>query len=114
MRFSLCRSSSLRVVVALTALSATLVSVAFARPRPGTKASPFRLFSSAVEFIGTNRVQCNVFASGQLCYAGSSTAGSGFWPKGTADQYNFAGGIQIAGQVDNSLPKSSNAFSGDT
>ncbi len=114
MRFSLCRSSSLRVVVALTALSATLVSVAFARPRPGTKPGPFRLFSSAVEFIGTNRVQCNVFASGQLCYAGSSTAGSGFWPKGTADQYNFAGGIQIAGEVDNALPKSSNAFSGDT
>jgi hypothetical protein len=114
MRFSLCRSSSLRVVATLTVLSAAMVSVAFARPRPGTKTSPFRLFSSAVEFIGTNRVQCNVFASGQLCYAGSSTAGSGFWPKGTADQYNFAGGIQIAGEVDNALPKSSNAFSGDT
>jgi hypothetical protein len=111
MRFSHCRSSCLRVVAALAVLSAAVVSVALARPRPG---KGFRLFSSAAELVGSNRVQCRIFAAGQLCATGSSVVGGGIWPKGTGDQYNFAGGLQIAGVVDPALPKSSNAFSGDT
>jgi len=112
MRFSLGRSSALRMAATLAVVSSCLVSVAQARPRP--KPGGFRLFSSASELVASNRVQCNIFASGQLCYAGSSTVGAGIWPKGTADQYNFAGGLQIGGTVDNALPKSANVFSGDT
>ena len=47
-----------------------------------------------------NRVQCRVFSTGQICATGSSTVGGGIWPRGTADQYIFGSGINIAGIID--------------
>ena len=40
--------------------------------------------------------------------------GGGEWPKGTADQYIFAGGLQIGGVIDPTQSKSVNGFAGDT
>jgi hypothetical protein len=112
MRFSRCQRVFLRAVVAALALGATAASTAVAKPRP-TKPGGFRLFSSAQNIFTTNRVQCRVFSSGQICATGSSTVGGGIWPRGTADQYVFGSGINIAGVI---APgdKSVNGFAGDT
>jgi len=113
MRFSRCQRMVLRAVVAALALGATTAPAAVAKPRP-TKPGGFRLFSSAQNIFVTNRVQCRIFSSGQICATGSSTVGGGIWPRGTADQYVFGSGINIAGIISDSLPKSLNGFSGDT
>ncbi|HET7469239.1 MAG TPA: hypothetical protein VFJ81_06160, partial [Gemmatimonadales bacterium] len=112
MRFSRCQRVILRTVVAALAVSAAVVSTAAAKPRP-TKPGGFRLFSSAQNIFTTNRVQCRVFSSGQICATGSSTVGGGIWPRGTADQYVFGSGINVAGVI---APgdKSVNGFAGDT
>jgi hypothetical protein len=112
MRFSRCQRVVVRAVVAAVALGATVASTAVAKPRP-SKPGGFRLFSSAQNIFTTNRVQCRVFSSGQICATGSSTVGGGIWPRGTADQYVFGSGINIAGVI---APgdKSVNGFAGDT
>jgi hypothetical protein len=111
MRFSRCQRVVVRAVVAAVALGATIASTAVAKPRP--RPGGFRLFSSAQNIFVANRVQCRVFSSGQICATGSSTVGGGIWPRGTADQYVFGSGINIAGVI---APgdKSVNGFAGDT
>jgi hypothetical protein len=111
MLFSRCQRSLMRVACAALALSVAASSVAVAKPKPGRG---FRLFSTAITVFVPNRVQCRVASDGSICATGSSTVGGGIWPRGSADQYIFGSGINIAGIVDNSLPKSQNAFSGDT
>ena len=112
MRFSRCQRVVVRAVVAAVALGATVASTAVAKPRP-SKPGGFRLFSSAQNVFVANRVQCRVFSSGQICATGSSTVGGGIWPRGTADQYVFGSGINIAGII---APgdKAVNGFAGDT
>ena len=48
-----------------------------------------------------NRVYCGINSDGQVCVdsTNSSTVGGGFWPKGTADQYVFNSGLQVAGVI---------------
>jgi hypothetical protein len=111
MLFSRCQRSLMRVALAALALTVATSSVAAAKPRPG---KGFRLFSSAITVFTPNRVQCRIFSDGSICATGSSTVGGGIWPRGTADQYIFGSGINIAGVIDNTLPKSLNGFSGDT
>jgi hypothetical protein len=112
MLFSRCKRSLMRAVVATVALSVLGAPGAMAKPRPG--APGFRLLSSALAVFQTNRVQCRVGSDGEICATGSSTVGGGLWPKGTADQYVFASGIQIAGIIDATDSKSINGFAGDT
>jgi hypothetical protein len=112
MRFSRCQRVVLRTVVAVLAVSAVAASTAVAKPRPG-KPGAFRLFSAAQNIFTTNRVQCRVFSSGQICATGSSTVGGGIWPRGTADQYVFGSGINVAGVIE-AGDKALNGFAGDT
>lgn len=113
MRFSPCKGNLFRPVLALLALSASVVSIANAEPGKPRKPG-FRLFASAERTLSTNRIACHIGSDGQLCASGSSTVGGGIWPKGTSDQYIFATGLQIAGIVDDALPEAQNGFSGDT
>ena len=113
MLFSRCQRGLMRVAAAALALGVTLSSVAVAKPRPG-KSGSFNLMSSALLVFESNRVFCRVASGGPICATGSSTVGGGLWPKGSADQYSFAGGLQIAGIIDPSQPKSINGFAGDT
>jgi hypothetical protein len=82
--------------------------------RPGPRATGFRLFARSVGALSVNRVSCGLSAGGQICVdsTGSQTAGGGFWPRGTADQYVFASGLVIAGIVGGS--KAENPWAGDT
>ena len=52
-------------------------------------------------------------SSGEICVdsTNSSTIGGGFWPKGTADQYVFNSGIQVAGLIG---PDANPEWAGDT
>jgi hypothetical protein len=113
MRFSRCLRSVIRAAGVVMAVSTAVTTMAHARPRP-KPGQGFRLFSSALIVIEANRVFCRVSSDGQLCATGSSTVGGGIWPKGTADQYIFAGGLQIGGIVDPSQSRSVNGFAGDT
>jgi len=113
MRFSRCLHGILRAGVVIGVLGAALASTAWARPKP-KPGNGFRLFASAQTIFQVNRAQCRIFASGQLCATGSSTVGGGIWPKGTADQYIFAGGLQIGGVIDPTASKAVNGFAGDT
>lgn len=94
--------------VLLAALVAIVASVALpgaasAEPQPGAKKKGFRLFARALGAMTTNRVYCGLAADGRVCVdsTNSSTIGGGFWPKGTADQYVFNSGLQVAGIVSN-------------
>ena len=94
--------------VLLAALVAIVASVALpgaasAEPQPGAKKKGFRLFARALGAMTTNRVYCGLAADGRVCVdsTNSSTIGGGFWPKGTADQYVFNSGLQLAGIISN-------------
>jgi hypothetical protein len=113
MRFSRCLRNVVGVAAALLVISGTVTTMALARPRP-RPGQPTSLRSSAFAFIGVNRVLCEVTGDGNLCYTGSTVGGFGFWPKGSPDQYIFAGGLQVGGVVDPSQSKSVNGFAGDT
>ncbi len=110
MLFSRCQRSLMRIAAAALVLSVAASSVAMAKPKPG---KGFRLLSSAVTIFQTNRVQCRIFSDGSICATGSSTVGGGIWPRGTADQYVFGSGINIAGIIE-AGDKSVNGFAGDT
>ena len=87
----------------LLALVAVLLapSPAGAVPEPGAKGRGFRLFARALGAITVNRIYCGLNSAGEVCVdsLGSSTIGGGYWPKGTADQYIFNSGLQLAGII---------------
>jgi hypothetical protein len=91
------------LLVALLAVlaSAAAPNVASAEPQPGVHKKGFRLFARALGALVINRVYCGLSSDGQVCVdsTGSSTIGGGFWPKGTADQYVFNSGLQLAGII---------------
>ena len=109
MLFSRCQRVLTGAVLVVLALCAT-ASEAVAKPKPGRG---FRLFASAENIFTVNRVQCRVFSTGQICATGSSTVGGGIWPRGTADQYVFGSGINIAGIIE-AGDRSVNGYAGDT
>ena len=84
-------------------VAATIVSTALvAEPEPeGKNRRGFQLFARALGAITINRVYCGMTSDGNICVdsLGSATIGGGFWPKGTADQYVFATGLQLAGII---------------
>lgn len=101
-----------RVVGVRTLLLAGLVGVlaltamprpASAAPEPGAGAKKrgFRLFARATGALTINRVSCGLASNGTICTdsTGSAVSGGGFWPKGSADQYVFNSGLQLAGIV---------------
>jgi hypothetical protein len=110
MLVSRCQGILMRAAAAALTLSVAASSVAMAKPKPG---KGFRLLSSAVTIFSTNRVQCRMFSDGQICATGSSTVGGGIWPRGTADQYVFGSGINIAGVIE-AGDRNVNGFAGDT
>ncbi|MBA3893968.1 MAG: hypothetical protein H0X69_09775 [Gemmatimonadales bacterium] len=111
MLFSRCQRVLTGAALVALALCATASTAVAAKPKPGRPG--FRLFASAVNVFTVNRVQCRVFSTGQICATGSSTVGGGIWPRGTADQYVFGSGINIAGVIEPG-DRSVNGFAGDT
>ncbi|MFN8650788.1 MAG: hypothetical protein U0133_02650 [Gemmatimonadales bacterium] len=95
------------VVAALLATLALLALPAHAGAEPapgaGAKRKGFRLFARATGALTINRVSCGLASSGNICTdsTGSAVSGGGFWPKGTADQYVFNSGLQLAGIIGN-------------
>jgi len=93
--------SALWAGVCALALSTIVVSGAEAKPRPGNPNKGFRLFARPLGALVINRIYCGLSSTGEICVdsTNSSTIGGGFWPKGTADQYVFNSGIQVAGII---------------
>ena len=99
-----------------------LAHAATAAPLPGvrrtvrpTAAHGFNLFAGAVQLkINVNRVECGMNTLGEQCVdaTNSPTLGGGFWPKGSPDQYNFNGGLQVAGVIPGN--RANFPWSGDT
>jgi len=76
----------------------------------------FNLFVPAANvLLRGNRVQCNINNLGEHCVDpnNSPSLGGGFWPRGTADQYIFNGGINFAALILGS-PTSGFPWPGDT
>ncbi|MEP7325239.1 MAG: hypothetical protein ABI836_04750, partial [Gemmatimonadota bacterium] len=80
-------------------LAAVTPTLASAKPEPGVRGRGFRLFSRTLGALTVNRVYCGLTATGEVCVdsTNSSNIGGGYWPKGTADQYVFNSGLQLAG-----------------
>ena len=98
------KSNLLFVGLCALAVVATTPSAATAagKPKPGAGAPRgFRLFARSLGAITINRIYCGLATTGEVCVdsTNSSTIGGGFWPKGTADQYVFNSGLQIAGVI---------------
>ena len=102
----------LAAVVALV-LAVLLPATAAAKPDPTAKQTGFKLFARTTDAITINRVLCYITSTGEICTAtsSSSTAGGGFWPRGTVDQYVFNSGMQLAGIIS---PNAGFAWAGDT
>jgi hypothetical protein len=83
------------------AMGALAPSTAEAKPDPAGKSRGFRLFARSLGAMTINRVYCGLAATGEVCVdsTNSSTIGGGYWPKGTANQYVFNSGLQIAGRI---------------
>jgi len=98
-------------VAALTPSTASATATATVKPKPGVGRG-FRLFARSLGAITINRVYCGLATTGEVCVdsTNSSTIGGGFWPKGTADQYVFNSGLQIAGIIGSD----GGAWAGDT
>ena len=101
----LLRSRSLAAagLLALTLL-ALVPGTAFAKPEPGYRPRGFRLFARALGGLTINRVALGLRAAEGTVggdSTGSSTIGGGFWPKGTANQFVYNSGLQIAGIISN-------------
>jgi hypothetical protein len=97
----------------LAAAAPAASAVEPAKPKPGAPATRgFRLFARSLGAMSINRVLCGLSSDGQICVdsLGSSTIGGGFWPKGTADQYVFNSGLQVAGIIGDD----GGAWAGDT
>ena len=94
-------------------LSVIVAGVAEAKPRPGNPNKGFRLFARPLGALVINRIYCGLSSTGEICVdsTNSSTIGGGFWPKGTADQYVFNSGIQVAGLIG---PDANPEWAGDT
>ncbi|MGI9041463.1 MAG: hypothetical protein ACR2HK_10295, partial [Gemmatimonadales bacterium] len=95
------------------ATGALVPETADAKPRPGVQKKGFRLFARSGGALTINRIYCGLQSNGQICVdsLNSSTIGGGFWPKGTADQYVFNSGIQVAGIIG---PDANAEWVGDT
>ncbi|HXE57864.1 MAG TPA: hypothetical protein VNK43_07680 [Gemmatimonadales bacterium] len=92
-----------RAVVGALALWLAAPVPGDAEPAPGRPRRGFRLFAHGpnTQYLA-NRVNCGLANVGNICVdigGGSSTGGGGFWPRGTANQYVFNSGIQLAGIV---------------
>jgi hypothetical protein len=99
--------------LAVAAVIPSTATAAAVKPKPGVgKAGGFRLFARSLGALTINRVLCGLATTGEVCVdsTNSSTIGGGFWPKGTADQYVFNSGLQIAGIIGPEAP----AWAGDT
>ena len=105
--------SALWVGFCALALTAVVAGVAEAKPRPGNPNKGFRLFARPLGAMVINRIYCGLSSGGEICVdsTNSSTIGGGFWPKGTADQYVFNSGIQVAGIIG---PDANPEWQGDT
>jgi hypothetical protein len=69
-------------------------------PGPGARRPGFRLFARAAGALTINRVLCGASQLGEICVdTTGNNIGGGFWPRGTANQYVFGSGIQVAGVV---------------
>jgi hypothetical protein len=88
-------------VAAVAPSTATAAAAAAVKPKPGAKAHGFRLFARSLGAVTINRIYCGLAGDGEVCKdsTNSSVIGGGFWPKGTADQYVFNSGLQIAGII---------------
>ena len=108
------RMRNLLVVALCTVALAAVTPVdAGAEPKPGPrKPGGFRLLARSLGALVINRVYCGLASDGRICVdsTNSSTIGGGFWPKGTADQYVFNSGLQIAGIIGPEVA----AWAGDT
>jgi hypothetical protein len=98
--------------LAVAAMAPSTATAAAAKPKPGATKAGFRLFARSLGALTINRVLCGLATTGEVCVdsTNSSTIGGGFWPKGTADQYVFNSGLQIAGIIGPEAP----AWAGDT
>lgn len=104
------------LMFALAAIIALPVT-AHAGPDPEAKRSNtgrYRLFAGNLGAITVNRVYYGLNTLGEVGVdsTNSSTIGGGFWPKGTANQYMFNSGLQVAGVIQGTKP--ANPWGGDT
>lgn len=95
------------VGLALTALlgaGAAPLGAQTAPPKqhPGVRqTSSFNLNATPTYLLNFNEWLCGLHQIGEVCTSavGSSVGGGGFWPAGTANQYIFNSGLQMAGII---------------
>lgn len=100
-------SSSILIAVLVTPLLAAAPPAA-TKPTPAPRSS-FRLFPDPQLIFGTNRVGMQLRNTGEFS---AVTEAAGVWPRGSSNNYLFAGGLQFAGLIRGTKP--GNPWGGDT
>ena len=114
MLFSRCQRFLTRTVLTALALGATVTSVALAKPSKPGRPGGFRMFAERDQRVhGEPCAVPDLLRRARSARPGSSTVGGGIWPRGSADQYVFGSGINIAGIIEPG-DRSVNGFAGDT
>ena len=87
--------------LAVAAVDGAYAQTSLDKARERRATSPFDLSAAATKVLQTNLVQCGLTNDGNVCtdIFNSPTGGGGFWPAGTANQYIFNSGLQIAGII---------------
>jgi hypothetical protein len=70
------------------------------------------LLADAIAFFETNRVGMGLTNRGDFASTTGDVGARGYWPRGSANQYLFASGLQFAGVIRGTKP--GNAWGGDT
>ncbi|UCF21473.1 MAG: hypothetical protein JSU87_08840 [Gemmatimonadota bacterium] len=75
--------------------------------------SRFSLFAAPILVLDVNQYQCGLQNRGAVCtdIFDSPTGGGGFWPTGSANQYMFNSGLNMAGIIP---PDAGFPWAGDT
>jgi hypothetical protein len=76
---------------------------------PGASAS---MLADAITFFETNRVGIGLTNRGDFAGTAADVGSRGFWPRGSANRYLFAAGLQFAGLIRGTKP--GNPWGGDT
>lgn len=87
---------------AVLAVAAPVAAQDAPKKHPGVRAgAAFNLGASNTYLLNFNEWLCGLHQIGEVCTSavGSSVGGGGFWPAGTANQYIFNSGLQMAGVI---------------
>ena len=93
------RSIMLLCLMMFLAAGSASAQTTMDKRKQSRRSSVFNLNAGPNSILQANLIQCGITNEGEVCsdVFDSPTGGGGFWPSGTANQYIYNSGLQLAG-----------------